>query len=139
MNPDGISTKDGEPIVASSPPATSLPDDFARRVIVAARAERRRRARRRLAGALCIMLLAAAVPLANSMRTRNQWDESTARARRGWPQESRDAAIAYRLARQNYPHAVGDYLLPGSGTLTEFASTYSDASWQYDPYWIYYR
>ena len=131
MNVDGISTKDGAVGIAS------LPDDFARRVIVAARQERRRRARGRLAGAVCIMLLAAAIPFAHSMRARNH-QESIASAQRRWRQQSADAAIAYRMMRQN-SHAVGDYLLPGTGTLTEFASAYGDASWQYDPYWVAYR
>ena len=140
MKSDEISKDD-----RSTATASGLPDDFARRVIVAARAERRRRARIRLGGAVGIAVLAA-IPLISSLRTQlanraseARSDESSIVARHGWPQQSADAAMAYQLARQDAPHAVGDYLLPGAGTLTEFASSYSDASWRYDPYWTYYR
>jgi hypothetical protein len=45
--------------------------------------------------------------------------------------------MAYKLAQQTTPRAIGDYLLPNAGALREFAFAYTDASWQYDPDWTY--
>lgn len=46
-----------------------------------------------------------------------------------------DQVAALRLDQAANPRAVGDYLLPNAAALTQFGSTYGDASWNYDPSW----
>ena len=113
-----------------------LPDDFARGVIVKARAvERRRKIGSRIAAVA--LLFAAAIPLGSRFVSHPQ---DLAARQPSSPvgiatyQES-DQADALRLAEATNPDAVSDYLLPNTSTVTQFASSYSDASWDYDSDW----
>ena len=119
--------------------APELPDDFARGVIVKARAlQRRRKVRGRIAAGVAVLLVAAAIPLANRIPSRS----ANRAARRASTfdgialyQMDADQADTLRLAEATNPDAVGDYLLPNTMALTQFASAYSDTSWNYDPDW----
>jgi len=140
--------------------APELPDDFARGVIVKARAlQRRRKVRGRIAAGMAVLLVAAAIPLANRIPSQSAnlaarhsiaLNDGIAwlvpipnRAARHSPandgiafyQMHADQADTLRLAEATSPDAVGDYLLPNTTALTQFASAYSDTSWDYDPDW----
>ncbi|MGO9268083.1 MAG: hypothetical protein ACLQBA_24860 [Candidatus Binataceae bacterium] len=50
-------------------------------------------------------------------------------------QGDNDETDAAGLAEAVNPDAVSDYLMPNTSALTQFAATYSDASWDYDSDW----
>jgi hypothetical protein len=113
-----------------------LPEGFARGVIVKARAvERRRKIGSRIAAVA--LLFAAAIPLGSRIVSRPQ--DLAARQALAPEQlalyQDNDQADALRLAETTNPDAVSDYLLPNTATLTQFASSDSDASWDYDSDW----
>jgi len=119
--------------------APELPDNFARGVIVKARAvQRRRQIGSRIAAGVALILLAAFLPwairprapLANLAQSHAPAHEALASS---W--QAADRTNALRLAAADNPDAVGDYLMPGTSALRQFASGYSDASWNYDPNW----
>ena len=120
--------------------APELPDDFARGVIVKARAlQRRRKVRGRIAAGVAVLLVAAAIPLANRIpsQSANLAARHSVALNDGIAlyQMDADQADTLRLAEATSPDAVGDYLLPNTTALTQFASAYSDTSWDYDPDW----
>ncbi len=139
--------------------APELPDDFARGVIVKARAvQRHRQIAGRIVAGITVMLLAFAIPLANRISSRNGnfsyptgvrdlvlWEHplphvvahnSVARdTLASYRQGDGDETDAAGLADAVNPDAVGDYLMPNTSALTQFAATYSDASWDYDSDW----
>jgi len=138
--------------------APELPDDFARGVIAKARAvQRHRQIRGRIVAGAAVMLLAFAIPLANRISSRNEnisyptgvrdlvlWEHPLPNVvARNSP--ANDALVSYRqaddetnalrLAEAVNPDAVDDYLMPNASTLTQFAASYSDTSWDYDSDW----
>jgi hypothetical protein len=138
--------------------APELPDDFARRVIVKARAvQRHRQIAGRIVVGMTVMLLAFAIPLANRISSRNGnfsyptgvrdlvlWEHplphvvahnSVARDTLASYRQGDDETDAASLAEATNPDAVSDYLMPNTSTLTQFAATYSDASWYDDSDW----
>jgi len=139
--------------------APELPDDFARCVIVKARAvQRHRQIAGRIVASMTVMLLAFAIPLANRISSRNGnfsyptgvrdlvlWEHplphvvahnSVARdTLASYRQGDDDETDAAGLADAVNPDAVSDYLMPDTSALTQFAATYSDASWDYDSDW----
>jgi hypothetical protein len=117
-----------------------LPDDFARGVIVKARAVRRhRQIRQRLAAGVTVILLAAIIPLANRISSRTEnlsaFSSPTMNGTLVSYRQDTDQTDALRLAEAVNPDAVGDYLMPNTSTLAQFADTYSDASWDADSDW----
>jgi hypothetical protein len=115
-----------------------LPAGFAGQVLVLVRAERRRRrTRRRSVLIACCVLLAAAIPASTLLQPHGSNRAGTVAAfqERSWHGESLDEAVAYKIAQSSLTESAGDFLLPDTRALTEFSSTYIDASWHYDPYW----
>jgi hypothetical protein len=129
------SRKNGRPVREPN-----LPDDFARRVIMKARAERRKRETRRSIATtgVCAVLVAAAIPLTSFMQS---WRINLASREtpslvhsEGQDQSMAEAGV-YQIEQETRPDEIGDYLMPNTAELAEFASAYTDASWHYDPSW----
>jgi hypothetical protein len=119
--------------------APELPDDFARRVIAKARAvQRHRQIAGRIVAGMTVMLLTFAIPLANRISSRNgtlSVHHSPVSDTLASYRQDDDETDALRLAEAVSPDAVGDYLMPNTSALTQFDTTYSDASWDYDSDW----
>ena len=119
--------------------APELPDDFARGVIAKARAvQRYRQIRGRIVASAAVMLLAFAIPLANRISSRNgnfSPPHSLANNALVSYRQADDETDVLTLAEAVNPDAVDDYLMPNASTLTQFAATYSDTSWDYDSDW----
>jgi hypothetical protein len=115
-----------------------LPDDFARNVIVKARAvQRHRRIQRRVLAVTAVMFLAALGPLINHRpsQVRGLAENAKYETLASYRQEAADQTDALRIAEAMNPGAVDDYLMPNTSVLTQFASTYSAASWDDDHDW----
>ena len=116
-----------------------LPEGFATKVLLLARAERRRRGiRRNLVVTFCV-LLAAAIPASTLLKSQGKGaGAKTARAfqQQPWRGEPQDEAVAYKFTQASSTESAEDVLFPDTKAMSEFAYTYIDASWHYDPYWI---
>src|SRR5262245_14013266 len=129
ISPKGIGRARREP---------NLPADFAQRVIRQARLQQRRRVTRWRVAAACAAVALVAVPFFGAVLHGPESPidrESKVLLPTGWPQESIEAAGEYQIAQGTPSREVGDYLMPDAAPLREFASSYTDASWQYDSSW----
>lgn len=116
-----------------------LPDDFVASTMVAIRAARHGRTMRRHALSTASLALVLATVLLGGLRSYREslaMKDSSSDALR---EQVMDRAMAYELSQSTAAPAAGDYLLPNTASLMEFASTYSDSSWQYDPDWRWTR